>query len=970
MVRGLRLPTVAAVLLSIATHSHAEPVPEGEAPAEPAALLVRVRGTGGSAAAAKLSLLGTTSDGAEITREAVTDAAGEARIAVPSGTYSVAVDAEGHSTLVRDDVRVEAGRTAVAEIALAPAADGASAADAAAPNQLSGVTVHGRYTSGAQSLYLDERRSAAVVSEAIGIEQIARTGDTDVATTLKRVTGLSLVDGKYVYVRGLGERYSSVLLNGAPIPSPDYTRRVVPLDLFPTELLDGLVVQKGYSPDMPGEFGGGTVQLRTREVPRGFFFRLQGTLGYVDGTTGENGLRYAGGGEDWTGYDDGAREMPRSLAGAISGGRFLRPQSGVNPDGATPAELQRYGRDLAGLGYGIHPKSIGPDDGFSLGIGNGFRLADDVRLGVVSALRYNQGWDTAHEKRNVYAASNAGLSPVAAETVDDTQRNIDLGYFLGVGLDIGMNHRLGLTSMLLRQTDDRAKISDGTVDSVDSRFHEQKWLENQLHAEQLYGHHAFAQLHDLELDWRYTYAKAGREEPNTRRYRYDYAGDALEFSRRSDSNSQTFGDLGDLQRDYNVKAMLPFSFADGSTLALSAGAERIRRHRSAAIRTFTFQLAPGSTLPADDPGLFERPIDEILSPPNIGPDGFVLRETTRATDNYTAGQTLNAGFLNADFNLRGRYRLALGVRREQNRQNVTTFSIVNENAPPVVASDDSTHWLPAAAFTWIYSDRAQVRASFSRTLSRPDFRELSRAPFTDPELDIDTIGNPELRTTRIRNLDLRWEYYFADGSDVDSLSLGAFDKKFADPIERLRLPGSLPLLSFANASSAHAYGLEFELQKGLGFVERWWKGAGLEDFYVGLNYSRIRSNVELDAASASYQTNLSRPMQGQSPYIVNAQFGYLDPERGLEATLLFNRFGRRISQVGVQRQPDVYEESFDALDFQFRQRIGDSWRWSLRLRNLLDPRVRYTQGGLSTREYRRGREVLLSLEWLPTASPK
>lgn len=852
--------------------------------------------------------------------------------------------------------------------AAAAAAGAEPPADAAAPKQLSGVTVHGQSTTGAQSLYLDERRSAAVVAEAIGIEQIARTGDTDVATTLKRITGLSLIDGKYVYVRGLGERYSSVLLNGAPIPSPDYTRRVVPLDLFPTELLDGLVVQKGYSPDMPGEFGGGTVQLRTREIPRGFFFRAAGTLGYVDGTTGEDGLRYAGGGGDWTGYDDGAREIPRSLADAIGGGRFLRPQSSTNPNGASPADLQRYGRDLAGLGYGIHSKSVGPDGGFSLGIGNGFKLSDDVRLGLISALRYNQSWDNVHEKRNVYAASNAGLSPVAAEAVDDTQRNIDLSYFLGFGLDIGMNHRLGLTSMLLRQTDGRAKISDGTVDSVDSRFYEQKWLENQLHGEQLYGHHAFPALHDLELDWRYTYAKAGRDEPNTRRYRYDYAGDVLEFSRRSDSNSQTFGNLSDLQRDFNVKAMLPFSFADGSTLALSSGAERTKRSRAAAIRNFTFQLAPGSTLPGDIPDLFERPIGEILAPDNIRPDGFVLRETTRATDNYRAGQTLDAGFVNADFNLRGRYRLAFGVRREKNQQDVTTFSIVNDSAPPVVARDDSTHWLPAAAFTWIYSDQAQLRASFSRTLSRPDFRELSRAPFTDPELDIDTIGNPELKTTRIRNLDLRWEYYF---SDVDSFSLGAFDKKFSDPIERLRLPGSLPLLSFANANSAHAYGLELEVQKNLGFVsERWWKGVDLSDFHVGMNYSRIRSNVQLDAASAGYQTNLSRPMQGQSPYIVNAQFGYLDADRGLEATLLFNRFGRRISQVGVQGQPDIYEESFDALDFQFRQRFADHWRWSLRLRNLLDPRVSYTQGGLSTREFRRGREVLLSLEWLPTASAK
>ncbi len=962
MIRGLHRFALGSVLLT------AVPVAQAEVEAvegEPSTLLVRVRSADGTAVPARVDLLGTTQAGEEISRSATTDASGEARIDVPRGRYGIAAEADGYGTAVSEDVTVGASGAATAEIVLGAVASGADAGGA--PNQLSGVTVHGRVASGDQALYLDERRSAAVVTEAIGAEQIARTGDSDVATSLKRVTGLTLVDGKHVYVRGLGERYSSVLLNGAPIPSPDYTRRVVPLDLFPNELLDGIVVQKSYSPDMPGEFGGGTVQLRTRGVPQGPFFRIQGTLGYVDGTTGEDGLRYRGGGRDWTGYDDGTREMPGSLAAATSGGRYLKPQSGSDPSGASPEQLQAYGRDVAAAGYGIRTKEIGPDTGFSLGAGSGFRVADDVRLGVIGALRYSQGWDHLEERRNTYAAGNAGLSPVAEQAVEDTQRNVDLSAFLGLGLDIGMNHRIGLTRMLLRQTDDRAKISDGTVDSVDARFYEQKWVENQLHTEQLNGHHAFPAAHDLEIDWRYTWAKAERDEPNTRRYRYDYLGtEGLEFSRRSDSNSQTYGQLADQQRNASLKAMLPFDFGDGTRLALSAGGERTTRDRASSIRTFAFQLAPGSRLLVDDPDLYLRPIGTIFAPGNIRPDGFVLRESTRPTDNYRASQVLDAAFVNADFTWRDTYRLALGARRESNSQQVSTFSIVNEHAPPEVSRDDGVHWLPAAAFTWMYSDKAQLRAGFSRTLSRPDFRELSRAPFTDPELDIDSVGNPNLRTARIRNLDLRWEYYF---SDTDSFSVAAFDKRFEDPIERLRLPGSSPLLSYANAMSAHNYGAEFELHKGLGFVGNpAWLKVDPRNFYVSLNYARIRSKVELDAASASYQTHLSRAMQGQSPYVVNAQFGYLDPDGRLEAALAFNRSGRRISQVGVQGQPDIYEEAFDALDFQLRWRFAPGWRWALRLRNLLDPKVEYTQGGLSTREYRRGREVLVNLEWRPDFS--
>ena len=831
--------------------------------------------------------------------------------------------------------------------------------DAADTVHLKGVEVKGRTESGNEALYLDEKRLAPVVTEALSSEQISRTGDSDAATTLKRVPGLSLINGRYIYVRGLGERYSSVLLNGAQIPSPDFTRRVVPLDLFPNELLDGIVVQKSYSPDMPGEFGGGTVQLRTREVPRAPFFRVQGTLGYNDGTTFEDGLRYDGGGRDWTGYDDGTRDLPGSLAGAIANGSYLRPQSINNPDGATPAELQTYGRDLARSGFGIKQEKTGPDTGFSLGLGNGYQLNDDIRLGVIGAVRYSQQWDTRDEVRNIYNSSDAGLTPVGSLAVDSTERAIDASAFVGVGLDIGKYHRLGLTVMQLRQTDDRTRTSDGVVDSVDSRYYELKWVENQLAAQQLTGKHLFPALHDLELDWQYTHAKATRDEPNRRSYRYDYSGDLLEYSRRSDANATVYGDLSDDQDDYGFKATLPFFFDNGSSLSLMAGAGRTTRDRDSSIRTFAYQLASGSPLNAE-PGFFSQPIDAILDDANIRPDGFVLREVTRPTDNYFAEQTITSMFLNADLNL-GAWRFIAGARREKNDQSVTTFDIGNSNFDPIVSSNKASTWLPAAGITWAYSDNAQLRAGFSRTLSRPDFRELSPAPFTDPELDIDTIGDPDLKTTRLRNVDLRWEYYFGG---ADSVSLSLFQKKFENPIEKLRLPGSTVLLKLANAASANNRGIEIDAQKGLGFIgERWLHGVDLSAWHVGFNYARIKSSIELDPATSGFQTNQSRPMQGQSPYVVNLQLGYSGETD--EANLLFNRFGRRISEVGVQGQPDVYEESYNSLDFLWRHRFGEDWRVTLRLRNLLDPDVRFTQGGLDTRVYSRGREALVSLEWRP-----
>lgn len=831
--------------------------------------------------------------------------------------------------------------------------------DAADAVELDEFEVDGQSEQGNAALYRDEKRFAPVVTEALSSEQIARTGDSDAATTLKRVPGLSLIDGRYVYVRGLGERYSSVLLNNAQIPSPDFTRRVVPLDLFPTALLDGIIVQKAYSPDMPGEFGGGTMQLRTREVPRAPFFRVQGTLGYSAGTSFEDGLRYDGGGRDWTGSDDGSRALPDSLADAIAGGTYLRPQSASNPDGATPGQLQTYGRDLASAGFGIESRRIGPDTGFSLALGNGYELGEDVRFGLIGAVRHDQDWDTREEQRNTYAASNSGLTPVGHLDIDSTTRAVDGSVFLGSGLDLGKYHRLGLTVLDLRQSSDRTRVSDGLVDSVESRFHELKWVENRLSAQQLIGSHLFPSVHDLELGWWYSHARAEHDEPNRRSYRYDYAGNVLEYSRRSDANASTFAELADKQADYGLKATLPFFFEDGSSLQLSAGLGRTTRDRESTIRTFSYQLAPGSPLNAD-PDFFAQPIDLILAGDNIGPDGFVLREVTRPTDNYFAEQTTSHYFLNADLSL-GAWRFVAGARHESNEQSVTTFDVGNSDLAPIVSSSDADHWLPAAAITWAYSDNAQLRLGFSRTLSRPDFRELSPAPFTDPDLDIDTIGDPDLRTTRLRNLDLRWEYYFGESGTA---SIALFQKHFDDPIEKLRIPGSTPLLQLANAQSAQNRGVELELDTGLGFVsERWFPGNDFSNWHVGLNYARIDSLIELDVGSASYQTNQSRPMQGQSPYVSNLQFGYRG--ESIEANLLFNRFGRRIAEVGVQGQPDVYEESFNTLDFIWRQRLGEDWRLTFRLRNLLDQEARYTQGGLDTRSFERGREARIALEWRP-----
>ncbi len=837
---------------------------------------------------------------------------------------------------------------------------------------LEGVTVTGQAQRvDDQAAYTDERRASAQVSETLSSEQISRAGDSDTGAALKRVTGLSLVDGKYVYVRGLGERYSSVLLNGAQIPSPDPTRRVVPLDLFPTEMLEGVVVQKSYSPDMPGEFAGGTIMLRTRAVPDKPIAKVSFGLGWIDGTTFDDGLRHDGGNRDWTGYDDGARELPDSIADAIAGGGQITPQTPFNMQGFTPAEIETFGEDLAAGGFDTRRDSLPPNGTFAGAIGNGWDIWGGMRFGVLAALRYDHKWDnTFNEQRRVFAVQGESTLVPSREFVrDKTERVIELGAFVNLGLEINADHSLGLASLLVRQTEDETRVDEGYFDGdIDqqSTFTRLEWEENELRTHQLSGQHAFPELSGLSLDWQYTLSRAGREAPFARDYRRDLDENSgeLRFSTSSSSNQVTFATLDDDADEYQLRAELPLVFGD-NYLTFSAGGSVLERERDSAIRRFQYLV--GGPL-ANDPDLRANDsLDAILNPGTIGPDGFVLREVTRGTDNYLADQKLDAAFLSADLALGEQWRFALGARFEDNEQNVTTFSL-NPADEPIVASLDSSDWLPSFSATWLWNADSQWRFAYSETVSRPDFRELSAAPFTEPLLDIEAIGNPDLVQTEVRNVDLRYEYFF---SPTEVFAASLFYKDFSNPIERIQFAGTGDVVSFANADSATNYGIEIEAFKYLDFVADTWLGERSgeafpwESFFIGANYAWIDSEVDL-GANPSIQTNSVRPLQGQSRYLVNLQLGFQSPDGNHEATLLFNRFGRRISQVGTSGAPDIYEEGVNQLDFVYSHKFAEEWSWKLRLRNLLDPTIEYTQGGEITREFDRGREVLVSVEWRPS----
>ena len=813
--------------------------------------------------------------------------------------------------------------------------------------ELEGVEVEGTFQAeeGGQFEALEVRRDSAQVLDVLSLEQISRAGDSDAASALKRVTGLTLVDDKFIYVRGLGERYSSVSLNGAQIPSPDPTRKVIPLDLFPVDVLSGVEVAKSWHAALPGEFGGGALQLGTRGVPDGLLLRASATLGYSDGTTGESAWRSQGGGRDWLGRDDGFRVGSSNL--------FVRPLPARN----TP-ELAELGREVMGKGFAVDKRSIGPDSAAAFSAGQAFDLGEGVRWGFIGSARWSQNWDWRQEQRTEYSIlGNGDLVSSEDYSRERTERSIDSSLFFSTGVNLGDAHRIDATVLRLAQTLGLDRIDEGLRSSGNvDRTTVIEWTENVLTSRQLDGRHGFG---DLGLHWQFTDSTATRDMPDARSYLHSFNGNEYVYT-SSYPAQMRWEALEDNVTEGRLNLSYPIHFGESDALTLSAGASTLDRDRSSEIWRYSVRHLVR-------PPLTTTPIEDILNPDAVDAGLIELVSASRATDFYDAKQSLDGWFLRGDLKL-GAWRADLGVRRESNDQNVATLDPFLPNATPILAQIRKDDTLPSAAFTWRYSDNTQVRLAWNKTLIRPDFRELSPAPYTDPTLDITVIGNPNLTQTDIDSLDLRWEMYFGG---TDSLTVAVFDKDFTHPIELVRSPASGDLLELRNAEGGHARGVEIELNSSLGIIgdAQWLPGFlrnGIPwlDLMFSINRSWIDSEVQLGAATG-IQTSSHRPLQGQSPYVTNLALTWFDPNGIHEATLLYNRAGERISRVGLAGVPDEIEQPFDQLDLTYARTLGEesNWKLKLRLRNLLDPEVEFTQGGATSRRYRKGREAAMTLEW-------
>lgn len=915
---------------------------------------------------------GTPAAGASVTAMGIgtsteTDAQGNFRLRLPRGSYTLEVRQGG---AVKQFTGVSASPLLAAS-ALALELDSAGTSGATGATELNKVIVRAPVRRGTTAAV---ERAATGVIDRVSQEEISIAGDSSAGEALKRVTGVT-VQNDVIVVRGLGDRYSNTLLNGAEIPSPNPSRRVISLDVFPTELLGGLTVQKTYTANLPGDFSGGVALLESRPIPTVNKGTLEVELSGNSQTTGANTLTYQGSNGDDFGTDGGIRSIP-TIANVLTNNGTARVES------LPEAQRAQIARALPNIWDLRLEENTAPDFGLSAGYGGALKSYGDIKIGYQLSGYYDRDNRFRQEERNDLSEGADFATATDTAVVDRSELTIESGGLGNLSVEFDKANRIELVNLLSRTTEKSAFYALAT--NTDGLPREEQrvtldFIESQLFANQLTGRHLFAQANDLELKWQVNYASAERDVLDRRSYELTRGADVT-LSREA-SLSRPIDGLEDLyrlpadgqdgnfpQRDYEflkddsldlgLDGKLPVDFSDAVKSEFKAGVRTTRKSRDfSTVRYQYFVPNPGSTSnlsQAFQAARFLPSLEQILVPNLFGTDGgFDIRSINTQSaggsnsESYTGDYDIDAFYVVADTSYEDTYKADIGVRVEKSDINVITGSGVGSFNTRL----EETDILPAVNLTWFLNKQQQLRFGYSQTVNRPQFRELTPVLFLDPETRFNTFGNPNLTQSEIQNFDLRFEQYWTSDKAV---SVALFYKDFKNPIENtVEFDSAGTFRSFTNSPSAVDYGIELDGR---------YKLDALKDFLPIFNRMYIAGNLTFIESEVKLAGGQTRELQGQSPYIFNITLGYSVPGK-TDVALLFNTFGDRISEVGQRGVPDAIEQSYPLLDFNVRHTFNPSWRVAAKLRNLLDPDIEVLQGDVAQRRYQLGVSGQVSLEY-------
>ncbi|HTF05963.1 MAG TPA: TonB-dependent receptor [Bacteroidia bacterium] len=865
---------------------------------------------------------------------------GKFEIKVPPGTYSVSCKYTGYAPVVVKNVVVTAGKTTTVDFPLEKAAQ-------LVGNDTSGfVTIVGIKPTQSQATVLKDIQEGNNATDGQGQGEIKKSTSTDAGQVARRIPGVTLVDNRFIIIRGLSERYNSVLLNNVLAPSVESDVKAFSFNLIPAPMIDRFMVTKSPSADLPGEFAGGVVRLTTTDIPQQTSLNLNYQFGYRSGTTFEPFQANRVGTRDAYGLGLKSRELPADFPANIR-----------NPM-LSPAALQTVGQSLQNT-WGYETSDANPDQRFNLTLS--YRLSKPkFQFGNITSINYSNTNSYWNQKRYDYYAFSPGA------THSDTLINYDdANYVNSVRIAFVQNnafrfgkagqHRFTVKNLFNQLGDNENSFRTGSNFEDGEYRHEYSfhYVQRTIYTGQIGAEHDFNNKR-TRLDYTLAYSLGRRNDPDWKRARYYSpfsAGPDDPYFLYVPNSAQPFylsriyvamdehtmaGSMN-LEQDITI-GKDSVAKKDGFTFTVKAGAYIESKERHFGVRNIGYK--GGSFQTYGNYALLTTTIDQIFSPENVNNvDGFAIDEDTKPSDSYFATNNLQAGYAmvllpfgsfkgKTDGEKHERVRVSAGVRLEHNVQQLNSNK---QNGDTVIVNNDKLNTLPSLNIAYNFTDRMLVRAAYGKTLNRPEFREIAPLYFYDFISNSINVGNDSLQTAEIDNVDLRWEFYPRPGENI---TVGVFYKRFKNPIEMYFVPGvgagGIRSFTWDNAPLATSYGIEFEIRKKLDSVNV----PVIRNLSIVANAAYIYSEITLSSTYTGPQAN-KRPMMGQSPWIVNAGLFWQTDSSGWQVNVMYNVIGPRVVVVGVLDVPEIYEMPRHQLDLSIVKTLGKNKNIDIRL-NITD----------------------------------
>lgn len=848
------------------------------------------------------------------------------------GIYSIKVSHIAYQPKLIRDVKVEAGKATELKITLS--------------NQVietQEVVVIGRLDQSYENALLNLRKNSQNIIDGISAEQIKKTTDGLTSDVLKRVTGLTIIENKFVNIRGTNERYSVTQLNNSNLTSTESEKKAFSFDLVSANLIENANVIKSYTPDLPANFGGGVVRLNTISFPDDLKISVGYSTSYTENSSLRSFATYSSG-TNFLGFDNGSRSLPQGFPSDLS-------KSGLNRE-----EINSLGKKLNNVWL---PKVIKAPltQSFSFTMGDGSKLIGQD-FGFIVALNYKNDFKNSNIELYEYEASGERRFEYAGRR---SSINKNLGGLLNLSYKITPNHQVSLRNLYSHTSDDEVTQLHGfqyTDAGKEQKQTSLRYIERTLMSSQFVGEHFIPQFLNSKLEWRFYLSNSIKDEPDYRRIIYgrdigtnDPYAAILGFQPNLKNGGRFFSHLHDKGRGFSLDIKSKTHFAQ---FKYGVSYDKVRRDFSSRLISVIINASGNGFT---DFSLLYLPQDKIFSPENFRRNGFSIDEYVNGTNNYSASEEIISSYAMSEIQIKVFNRdlhFVGGFRLENALQKINSMDISGKI--PISNHLKKIDLLPSLNVTYKINDLTNIRLAYSQTLNRPELRELAPFAYFDFTTQTSLRGNPNLQRSFIKNYDLRIESFPGLGRLI---SASLFYKKISDAIEKVVVTGSAlgSERTFMNSENARVFGYEIELKTSFGFIYNY-----LENLSINFNYSRIISEVNVKGTETTIARE-GRPLQGQSPYVVNLGLFFVEPTAGTSLSLTYNRIGERIMEVATSYVEDIVETPRDVVDLKVTQSLFNSLSLSFSVKDIFAEDYQFMQGNLIARKIKANPSYSLGINY-------